>query len=328
MSNSTNAILQNAFDLIENNKLNDAQNLLEPLLETDSNNPAVWWVYAHALQDPEEGMKAIDKVVQLDPTYPGASELKSQMSSTKIPMSESDDAVDNWDDLAFTSDTEKTDSITNGRSPIRFLFIAIIVIIIVVGIFAVLSGALSDTSQQPTQVAGQSTLIPTANIQIVTNVSATEMSTEVATEITPTQEVATVLPTDKPTEVEPTTIPTIAPTQTPSYLSILVENLSTYGVSEADLATRQTLLGTTLDVTVCASPGAEFSLALNGVMAILVEFNSDAPEDVTAFAVTLIDCNNEQSVPRTIGVERSFVQSFSDEEIALKDFQREWKPLP
>lgn len=324
MSNPTNAILQNAFELIENNELEDAQNILEPLLETDSNNPAVWWVYAHALQDPEEGMKAIDKVVQLDPTYPGASELKS---SLKAPISEHGDAVDEWDDLAFTSDDTASDSLTGGRSPIRSLLIAILVIVIVVGIFAVLSGALGGSSQQPTQVAAQSTVIPTVNIQIVTNVSATEMSTEVATQITPTQEVATVLPTDKPTEVVPTATPTVAPTQTPSFLSLFVESLSAYEVSETDIETRETLLGTTLDISVCAAAGAESSLTLNSVMGVLVELASDAPEDVEAFAVTLVDCNNEQSATRTIGVERSFVQSFSDEEIALKDFQREWKPL-
>lgn len=323
MSNSTNVILQNAFDLIENNELEDAQHILEPLLETESNNPAVWWVYAHAVQNSEEGMQAIDKVIQLDPTYSGANELKIQMSSMKESTSELDDPIDDWDDLGFATDDNISEP-SSGRSPIRFLFIAIVVIIIVVGIFAILSGTLGNTSQQPTPVVAQSTAIPTANMQIVTNISATEASIEVATEIIPTQEVATALPTEKPTKAEPT----IAPTQTPSYLSLVEENLSAYGVSETDIETRQTLLGTTLDVTICATAGAESSLALNGVMDILVESNSDAPEDITAFAVTLMDCNNEQSIPRTIGVERSFVQSFSDEEIALKDFQREWKPLP
>jgi hypothetical protein len=323
MSNSTNAILQNAFDLIEENELEGAQNILEPLLETESNNPAVWWVYAHAVQNPEEGMRAIDKVIQLDPTYSGANELKIQMSSMKESASEPGDPIDNWDDLDFAVDDKVSES-SSGRSPIRFLTIAIVVVIIVVGIFAILSGALDNNSQQPTQVVDQSTAIPTANIQIVTNISATEMSTGVATDVAPTQEIATNIPTDEPTVV----IPTTESTQPPSYLSVLIENLSAYGVSETDIETRQTLLGTTLDVSICAIAGAESSIALNDVMNLLVESNSDAPEDVTAFAVTLMDCNNEQSVPRTIGVERSFVQSFSDEEIAVKDFQREWKPLP
>jgi len=108
----------------------------------------------------------------------------------------------------------------------------------------------------------------------------------------------------------------------------LTENLADYEIGEDAIETRETPLGTTLDVTVCAMAGAPSSIALNDVMGALVEFNSEIPDDIVAFATTLVDCNNEQSIPRTIGVERSFVQSFVDEEIALKDLQREWKPLP
>ena len=344
MSNSTNATLQNAFDLIENNKLEDARNIIEPLLETENSNPAVWWVYAHALQDPEEGRKAIDKVIQLDPTYPGASDLKSQMS-TKAEPPKQEEVVADWDDLEITSpeDLSMPESLSGGRSPIRSLLIAIIVIVFVVAIFALLSGALGgDVSQPPTEVAGQSTTMPTADIQIVTNVSATEMSTEVATEIVtdlPTvepTEIATDVPTEAPTEIvtdEPTEVistvePTSEPNDTSSYMTTLIDSLSAYEISEADIETRDTVLGTTLDVTICAVAGTASSSALNDVMGILVGLNSDTPEDIAAFAVTLFDCNNTQPIPRTIGVERSFVQAFSDDEIAIKDFQREWKPLP
>jgi hypothetical protein len=327
MSNPTDALLQDAFDLIENNRLEDAQNILKPLLETESNNPAVWWVYAHAVQDPEEGMKAIDKVVQLNPTYPGASELKSQLAVTQAPLSESkiqDEPVKDWDDLDFVPDNETSDSITGGRSPIRTILIAVAVIVVVVGIFAILSGALSgDTPQPPTEVATQSTSIPTADIQIITNVSPTDEPTIEPTEVVPSDE-----PTIEPTEVVPTDEPTIEPTESqPSYETSLIESLATYQVAETGLQTRDTALGSTLDVTICATAGPASSAALNDVMNILVGLNSDIPEDVLAFAVTLLDCDNEQSIPRTIGVERSFVQSFADEEIELKDFQREWTPL-
>lgn len=351
MSNPTNAILQNAFDLIENNELEDAQNILEPLLETNSNNPAVWWVYAHALRDPEEGMKAIDRVVQLDPTYPGASELKSQLASVSAsipePVSDTqlDQPVEEWDESDFAPpEPELADSITGGRSPIRTLLIALVVIIIVVGIFAVLSGVFGgDTAPEPTEVAQQATDMPTADSQVATEVeptdepAPTDEPTVEPTEVIPTDEPTEVEPTDEPTEVEPTDEPEptiepteVEPTDEPAdvYLSVLTENLTEYEIDEEAIETRETLLGTTLDVTVCAVAGAPSSIALNDVMGTLVELNSEIPADIVAFAVTLIDCNNEVPVPRTIGVERSFVQSFADEEIALKDLQREWKPLP
>jgi len=346
MSNSTNEILQSAFDLIENNELEHARNIIEPLLETETNNPAVWWVYAHSLEDPEDGLKAIDKVVQLDPTYPGVNDLKTQLSTSQTTQ-EDKSTIDDWDDLGVISpdDLETPDSLTGGRSIVRSLLIAVVVIILVVGILAVLSGAFSNnTTQSPTEVADQSTIIPTVNIQIVTNVSATEMSTEVETE-SPTEEPTEVLSTDEPTLIIPTEVetespteeptevlstdePTLEPNETQPYFTALIENLSAYEVSESEIKTRETVLGTTLDVTICAAAGPESSSALNDVMGVFVGLNSDTPEDIVAFAVTLLDCNNAQPISRTIGVERIFVQSFSDDEIVLKDFQREWKPLP
>ena len=337
MSNSTNEILQSAFDLIENNELEHARNIIEPLLETETNNPAVWWVYAHSLEDPEDGLKAIDKVVQLDPTYPGVNDLKTQLSTSQTTQ-EDKSTIDDWDDLGVISpdDLETPDSLTGGRSIVRSLLIAAVVIILVVGVFAVLSGAFSNnTTQSPTEVADQSTIIPTVNIQIVTNVSATEMSTEVETE-SPTEEPTEVLSTDEPTLIIPTEVetgsptdePTLEPNETQPYFTALIENLSAYEVSESEIKTRETVLGTTLDVTICAAAGPESSSALNDVMGVFVGLNSDTPEDIVAFAVTLLDCNNAQPISRTIGVERIFVQSFSDDEIVLKDFQREWKPLP
>ena len=337
MSNSTNEILQSAFDLIENNELEHARNIIEPLLETETNNPAVWWVYAHSLEDPEDGLKAIDKVVQLDPTYPGVNDLKTQLSTSQTTQ-EDKSTIDDWDDLGVISpdDLETPDSLTGGRSIVRSLLIAVVVIILVVGILAVLSGAFSNnTTQSPTEVADQSTIIPTVNIQIVTNVSATEMSTEVETE-SPTEEPTEVLSTDEPTLIIPTEVetgsptdePTLEPNETQPYFTALIENLSAYEVSESEIKTRETVLGTTLDVTICAAAGPESSSALNDVMGVFVGLNSDTPEDIVAFAVTLLDCNNAQPISRTIGVERNFVQSFSDDEIVLKDFQREWKPLP
>ena len=342
MSNSTNETLQSAFDLIEQGHVEQAQELLEPLLESEANNPAVWWVYAHAVQDPDEGVKALDKVIQLDPTYPGANELKSKTVSPSVTEVEEEIAepIGEWDELQFQQPAELEQS--SERSPVRNLLIAIVVILVTVGIFALLSGAFGDSNQAPTEVADQpNTALPTDDIQIVTSVSATENASQVSTEIpetdSPTDEPATDVPTtepteeiatDAPTEEPATETPTTEPTSADSYLSSLVENLSEFEISEADIKTRETPLGSTLDVTVCALPGAESSLALNGVMDILVEQNTSIPEDVSAIAVSVLDCDAEQPFTRTIGVERSFVQSFIDEEIEVKDFQRQWQPLP
>lgn len=355
MSNSTDAILQDAFELIEQNELEKARETIAPLLESDSDNPAVWWVYAHAVKDKDQGIEALNKVIQLDPTYPGANELKARISAEQTPVTQ---PADEWDDLSFEPDSEfakESTSSTSGRSPLRFLLTAILVILIVVAIFAVLSGALGSDPATPTAVANQSdTEVPTNDSQIITSDTntetpidatsesdETEIPTDEPTEVIPSEEptategeLETDEPTDEPsTEVAPTEAaatdePTEMPTEETSYIGLLIENLSDYEISDSDLAVETTLLGETLIVSVCATLGPESSLVLNDVMDNLVEINDDFPSEVSAVAVTLIDCNDEQSYARTIGVDRSVVQSFANQEIELKDFQRAWQPLP
>lgn len=339
MSNSVDATLQDAFDLIEQNQLEEARNLLEPLLQSDSDNPAVWWIYAHAVETPEEGNQALDKVLQLDPTYPGASDLKAQIAASQDV---SVDDVDDWDDLEFEPDTEFSEtSVKKQRSPIRFLMVSILVIIVVVAIFAVLSGVFGAPAPSPTDVSdAANTEIPTINSQIV----ATEIPTEESSEVPPTDDVeptdvastdeptsTTIPPTEEPSDVPPTDTvePTVEPTETiDSSTSAIAANLSEYEVAESDIEVRTTLLGETLVVNVCATPGPESSLVLNGVMDVLVASNSTIAEDIEAVAVSLVDCANDEGATRTIGVDRTIVQQLSDDEIELKDFQRAWQPLP
>ena len=79
MSDSTNAVLQRAYELIEQDELEQAQAILTPLLETESDNASLWWVYTHSLRDRAIGLLALDRVLELDPSYPGASDLKADV---------------------------------------------------------------------------------------------------------------------------------------------------------------------------------------------------------------------------------------------------------
>ena len=349
MSNSVDATLQDAFDLIEQNQLEEARTILEPLLQSDSDNPAVWWIYAHAVETPEEGNQALDKVLQLDPTYPGASDLKTQIATSQEPVA---DDVDDWDDLEFEPDNEFAESATaeTKKSPLRFLMFAVVVIIVVVAIFAILSGVFGSSTPPPTEIASaDDTQVPTVNSQVVateiqteesatdqvepTDVPATEIVeiTEAVepTEISPTDEpvATTVPPSEEPTDIPPTDMVEITE-EADSFTASIVTALSDYNVADTDIEVRSTLLGETLVAKVCAAPGPESSLVLNGVMDVLVASNSTMSDDVEAIAVSLVDCTNDEGSIRTIGVERTIVQQLSTGEIELKDFQRAWQPLP
>ncbi|MBZ0304653.1 MAG: hypothetical protein K8I82_01170, partial [Anaerolineae bacterium] len=75
MNDTTEQVLDRAFELIEDGRLEDAQRLLKPLIDADRNNPDVWWLYAHAVTDPEAAQIALQNVLRLDKDYPEAQTL-------------------------------------------------------------------------------------------------------------------------------------------------------------------------------------------------------------------------------------------------------------
>lgn len=81
MSQSTADILNQAYELIEQDKYGEAAALLEPLTSSEPENANVWWLYAHAVDDPQKGQAALQKVSELNPNYPGLDMLTSQVES-------------------------------------------------------------------------------------------------------------------------------------------------------------------------------------------------------------------------------------------------------
>jgi len=312
MSNQSSKTLEDAFALIEEGKLSEARELVAPLLETDASNPAVWWIYAHAVEDSEEGIRAVEKVTELDPTYPGVAELKSEISA--INEQDTIDTFDDFDDVPFEIEEPQTPSSTRqGNRLLLLAGIIIVVIIVLLGVLFALSGINTGTAD-PTDVASQPTNVSTTDAQIVTSVNTEEPTTD------------TIVASETP---EPTNTVEMEPTETssPTHIDLIASELSDLNVATTDITTVTTTIGETLIVDVCALPGAESSIRLNRVMNTYVDQESSLPDDIEAVAVRLINCDNEDSIPRTIGVEREFVTSLASEEIELKDFQREWQPL-
>ena len=151
MSDSTNALLQQAYTLIENDEHDRAQEILAPLLEDDANNAHLWWVYTHAARDAAMGQAALERVLELDPTYPGARELKTDVLEAQsndpdliaLGASESDAKftgggfeVDEWEALQPVAETDPVGS----SSRLRLALLVVILIIVAGGAF-VISGA-------------------------------------------------------------------------------------------------------------------------------------------------------------------------------------------
>ena len=75
MSDATNQVLEQAYALIEEDRLDEAEALLKPVLAEDPDNVDAWWLYVHAVKDVETARMGLNTVLKLDPAYPGAQDL-------------------------------------------------------------------------------------------------------------------------------------------------------------------------------------------------------------------------------------------------------------
>ena len=337
MSDSTDAILQAAFDLIEKGELEQAQIALAPLLETENDNPDLWWIYAHAAADSQSGLQALDRVLQLDPDYPGARELREQAdlarsgsaAAATASVQADDDApgdIDDWEDLQPA--VERT---AQSRRIGRTLTLTVAaVLVIIVGLLLVLSDEVDIAFLTALIAPSPPPQITVISVSTETADSPTAAPTEDAA-ITPTE--IDESPTPAPTETEsPTPAPTEteipAAPETAAFIALVSDALANVEIDETDSGFRITELGNTLVFHVCAVPGPQFQTRLGSVMNAVASLDASIPEDAEAIAVSLVNCADEDAVPRAVGVERDMIQSYANEEIDARDFQRSWQALP
>lgn len=333
MSDSTDAILQNAFDLIEQGELEQAQGVLAPLLETENDNPDLWWIYAHAVRDSETGIKALDRVIQLDAAYPGASQLKQQAdlapfpsgaampeAASAPPADEEQGDIDDWEDLQ----PEVERAAQSKRVGRGFAVAIAALLLIALGALLVLSGEVD--------IAPLTALIaPSPEPQIVVVSVSTETADSPAAAPTQVDEspasapTETDSPTAAPTETE---VPATPSPETAAFIALVSDAISDFEINETASGLRRTELGHTLVFRVCAVPGPQFQTRLGSVMNAVASLDAGIPENAAAIAVSLVNCADADAVPRAIGVERDIIQAYANEEIDARDFQRSWQALP
>ena len=170
-------------------------------------------------------------------------------------------------------------------------------------------------------------------------VMATDQATAIAT-AEPTAE-ATVAQTAEGTGAAPTAAASesatadaegsLTPDQSANPLSAFVravaDSISEFEIDRRASAVRNTLLGRTIVIQVCAVPGREFNARLNRVISAMVDLADQIPEDTEAVAAGLLNCDDENAGLRIIGVPDETVQQYLNEDIDAKEFQRAWQPL-
>ena len=223
--------LQEAYELIESGDLQSARQLLDDIRSENENNPDFYWVYAHAVEDENEGIAALDRVRQLAPNYPGLQNLSEELGLTTAPQ-----ALHPASSPPSTSDVEEfyggnddfesqpRERSGNGLMPL-VVITGIVIAVVLVALFLLsnlLGGNGGDTAG--TQVVAE-TQIPTFDSSsfdetatslveslATSDETATSESEAIATdEPVPTDEPATEVPTDEPTDTPATNEPTDEP---------------------------------------------------------------------------------------------------------------------
>ena len=85
MSDIRSLALSRAYELVEAGKSDEARTVLEPILVNAPDNIDAWWIYAHAVDDPQDARRALENVLRIDPQYAGAAELLETLNDEYPP---------------------------------------------------------------------------------------------------------------------------------------------------------------------------------------------------------------------------------------------------
>ncbi len=131
MTNATRDQLRQAYTLIQQEELDKAISLLEPILAENPDNPDAWWLMANAVSEPDDAFEALSNVLRLDPNHAQARDLLETLKEqfpqlanrpAPAPASSPSRASAGLDDL-YTGETQTFDQgsgesfVTPGSTP-------------------------------------------------------------------------------------------------------------------------------------------------------------------------------------------------------------------
>lgn len=78
MTDDNQRKLQQAYDLIRQERFEEAQLVLQPII-FDAPNADAWWLWANAVTEPEDARFALSRVLEFEPEHPQARQLLSRL---------------------------------------------------------------------------------------------------------------------------------------------------------------------------------------------------------------------------------------------------------
>lgn len=181
--------LVRAFELIEEERLPEARELIQSVLDEDEHNADAWWIYAHAVEDRTEVVRALNQVASIDPNYDGLNELLAYYTDEDLPEIDDiiepeknivSDELDSFDDdIDFDDDFDQITQqpvIAEYREnvwPRRIVIITVILLLAMVG-YLIWSSSRADSTDADTEVV----VVPTEDSVILLPDNAEELILE------------------------------------------------------------------------------------------------------------------------------------------------------
>jgi hypothetical protein len=324
MGVQTEQALSQAFELIEADKLEEARAILKPILDVDKDNPDVWWLYAHAVTDPEAARLALSNVRRLDPNYLNAGELLYTLEKQSPDLDLSDIlsekdpsflptvpstlpglpgskaiADDDWN-LPDDEDEEEDSYTPIFRRPIFLLALGTIIFAIITSLVI-----LQPSLQIPNNNAISAT---STNQSSVAETPTVELSQAVEVTVTEGQ------------------LTTPAPVDNNGEFDNLNASLKDFSIADNGIVVEQTTLGDTVVVSVCTEPGVALRETLPEVLKAIAKESSTLSTEIQAISVRMIDCANNASL-LMLGVPMSDAQAYQSGSIDDDVFQSKWQPI-
>jgi tetratricopeptide (TPR) repeat protein len=305
--------LVRAFELIEEERLAEARELVQSVLDDDSQNADAWWIYAHAVEDRADARRALNKVAEIDPNYDGLQELLTYYDDDVIDPSDGLDTLD--DDFDFVD--EGYDQITEqpfiaehpeNPWPRRIVIITVILLLAFVG-YLILNSARRDGTEEPTQVA----VMPTNESVILLPEDEIDQTSDIPEEI---QEEIQI-------ESEELTEENFEESLPVSELSLI---LGDYSLANDEFVFLDTVLGTTQTINLCNDNRESLRDTIQNTLMAFSNNLGLIELDTQSIAIRILDCN-EQETLSFIGVSMENVTLYEAGEITDQEFIGTWTVL-
>ena len=105
MTDASEYRLEQAYELIQGGKPDDAIAILQSILQVDDTNADAWWLVANAVDEPEEARAALRKVLEYQPDHPQARRLLNRLDELYPPVEEAETDLFSFGEVDDTLDS-------------------------------------------------------------------------------------------------------------------------------------------------------------------------------------------------------------------------------